>query len=160
MPVPELPNNIARLVRLRVLVLKDNGLTRLPDDFGALTALQRLEIHRNSLRELPASLSRLHRLRYLNLRDNDLAEVPFLGNMHELQDLWLSGNPRLRETHPRWGWNVAPLARAYFMEEYWNSHDPGRFGHSCSRIIVTVLCCAKYVGVELPPELWFDFRAF
>jgi Leucine-rich repeat (LRR) protein len=59
-----------------VLNLQGNRLSRLPDDFGALSRLRLLGLKSNRLVELPPSFSRLGSLVELFLTDNQLTAFP------------------------------------------------------------------------------------
>jgi Leucine-rich repeat (LRR) protein len=63
-------------------------LTSLPDDFGALSRLDALSLHKNCLTVLPASLSRLKDLSRLSLYENELTEVPAgIGELTGVQEM-------------------------------------------------------------------------
>lgn len=67
---------------LEVLILRQNKIKKLPENFGSLTALRQLDLSHNSIKKLPNSFADLGELEWLNLSRNpllrDLAEV--IGN--------------------------------------------------------------------------------
>ncbi len=91
-----LPDDFARLTRLRVLFASGNRFTRLPPVLGACPTLSQVGFRGSGLREVPAE-SLPPRLRWLTLTDNALESVPdALGERPLLQKLMLAGN---RLTH-------------------------------------------------------------
>ncbi len=91
----QLPDDLARLRKLRVLFCSHNDFDHLPDVIGALPQLETVGFRANKIRSmgdtsLPASL------RALILTDNQLTSLPAaIGRCPRLQKLMLSGN-RLR----------------------------------------------------------------
>lgn len=51
-----------------------NSISSLPENFGDLQKLQKLDLYGNALVTLPYSFSSLSRLKWLDLRDNPLRE--------------------------------------------------------------------------------------
>ncbi|SEO80040.1 Protein tyrosine kinase [Methylobacterium sp. UNC300MFChir4.1] len=88
----DLPDDLGRLHRLRVLFCSGNPFPRLPPALGACPALSQLGFRGCGIREVPAeSLPR--DLRWLTLTDNAIAELPAaLGERPRLQKLMLAGN--------------------------------------------------------------------
>jgi len=63
-------------------------LTSLPDDFGKLSQMDALSLHKNSLAQLPPSLSRLRDLSRLSLYENELEEIPpGIGELNKVQEM-------------------------------------------------------------------------
>jgi hypothetical protein len=90
-----LPDDLARLTRLRIIFCSDNQFTELPAVLGGCPALSMAGFKANRIRTVPpASLPR--QLRWLVLTDNEIEELPAeLGRRPLLQKLMLAGN-RLR----------------------------------------------------------------
>jgi len=87
------PDWVAQLRKLRVLVLSHNDLVALPDWLHELAELQVLILGQNSLTELPASLGRLKQLRELHLSGNLFTQFPEpLLRLPSLRQLWLAKN--------------------------------------------------------------------
>lgn len=81
------------VVRVVVLGLPVTGISTLPVEVQALTALERIDLSGNSLTEIPASVGALQRLEELNLSDNQLSFVPTdLGNLGRLCALRVGNN--------------------------------------------------------------------
>ena len=90
-----LPDDLARLTRLRVLFLSGNRFTRLPPVLGALPRLSQIGVRATGLAEIPSE-ALPPRLRWLTATDNRLSGLPAaLGERPDLQKLMLAGN-RLR----------------------------------------------------------------
>ena len=90
-----LPDDIARLHRLRVLFCSDNQFTALPASLGACPALEMIGFKANRIRTVPAA-ALPDRLRWLILTDNAIDTLPAgWGRFTRLQKLMLAGN-RLR----------------------------------------------------------------
>ncbi len=89
----ELPESIGNLSQLRELNVAYNELTELPDSIGNLTQLQLLRMYNNQLTELPDSIGNLTQLQHLEIYNNQLSELPgSIGNLTQLQRLVLQGN--------------------------------------------------------------------
>ena len=88
----DLPADLARLERLRVLFCSDNRFTRMPEVIGRCPALEMVGFKANRIDEVPeAALP--PRLRWLILTDNRLPELPAsIGRCTRLQKLMLAGN--------------------------------------------------------------------
>jgi hypothetical protein len=88
----DLPDDLGRLSRLRVLFCSGNPFERLPPVLGACPTLSQLGFRGCGIREVPADA--LPRdLRWLTLTDNRIETLPdALGARPRLQKLMLSGN--------------------------------------------------------------------
>lgn len=88
----ELPDDLGRLTRLKVLFCSENRFTHVPHGVGQCPALETVGFKSNQITQvdakaLPASL------RALILTDNDLESLPeALGDCRHLQKLMLAGN--------------------------------------------------------------------
>lgn len=92
----DLPDDLHRLHRLRVLFCSDNRFTRLPEALGRCEQLEMVGFKANQITEVPAAALPA-RLRWLTLTDNRIAALPeALGQRPRLQKLMLAGN---RLTH-------------------------------------------------------------
>jgi hypothetical protein len=88
----ELPADMARLTRLRVIFCSGNRFERLPPSLGDCAALTQIGFRKTGLREIPSE-SLPPGLRWLTVTDNALATLPAaLGKRPALQKLMLSGN--------------------------------------------------------------------
>lgn len=91
----ELPDDLHRLHRLRILFCSDNRFTELPTALGACAALSMIGFKANRIASVPAAALPAA-LRWLVLTDNQITELPSaLGACAQLQKLMLAGN-RLR----------------------------------------------------------------
>ena len=73
----EFPSELCDPLRagtLRVLDLRENQLTALPESIGALVGLEKLHLHYNKLTALPESIVALTALTWLDLRNNPLTK--------------------------------------------------------------------------------------
>ena len=88
----ELPADLPRLRRLKVVFCSGNPFTRLPEVLGDCPALEMVGFKACRLRHVPAA-SLPPRLRWLTLTDNALTSLPpQLGDRPALQKLMLAGN--------------------------------------------------------------------
>ena len=87
-----LPDDLVRLPKLRVIFCSDNQFTHVPEVLGKCQQLEMVGFKANKIRHMPgASLPAA--LRWLILTDNELEEVPGqLGSCSRLQKLMLAGN--------------------------------------------------------------------
>jgi Leucine-rich repeat (LRR) protein len=82
---------------VRAVVVRDAGLTELPDSLRALTGLRELDLGGNRLSELPQWIGELSELRLLLVHENPLRGLPdSLAALRELRLLDLGHNPGLR----------------------------------------------------------------
>ena len=78
----------------RWLILTDNQITLLPDDFGRLARLQKLALAGNRLTSLPESIKQCKRLELIRIAANRLTEFPNqILTLPRLAWLAFSGNP-------------------------------------------------------------------
>ena len=88
----ELPADLHRLHRLKVLFCSDNRFTELPDVLGACGQLEMVGFKANQICHVPAAALPA-RLRWLILTDNAIEALPdTLGSCPQLQKLMLAGN--------------------------------------------------------------------
>ena len=88
----DLPDDLPRLHKLRVIFCSDNRYTRVPEVLGRCPNLEMIGFKANQIEELPAS-ALPPKLRWLILTDNRLRAVPAaLGSCSRLQKLMLAGN--------------------------------------------------------------------
>jgi Leucine-rich repeat (LRR) protein len=81
------PSEIGRLRQLESLDLRNNGLTRLPEQLSELTCLKALDVGENQLTSLPfAALSKLP-LKTLNVPKNNLEGTLIPGSVDRLEEL-------------------------------------------------------------------------
>jgi len=91
----ELPADLARLHRLRILFCSDNRFTQLPPALGACAQLEMVGFKANQIAEVPGA-ALPPALRWLILTDNRIEVLPDeIGRCTHLQKLMLAGN-RLR----------------------------------------------------------------
>ena len=91
-----LPDDLHRLVHLRVLFCSDNAFTELPASLGQCARLSMIGFKANRIRHVPGS-ALPPQLRWLILTDNCISQLPDeLGQRPLLQKLMLAGN---RLTH-------------------------------------------------------------
>ncbi len=88
----ELPDDLARLHRLRIVFCSNNRFTRLPGVLGQCPSLEMVGFKANRIEEVPA-VALPARLRWLILTDNCIEALPAeLGRRPALQKLALAGN--------------------------------------------------------------------
>jgi len=88
-----IPESIAQLSALEVLVLSGNALTRIPPAVRHLSRLSSLYLSQNPLDALPSWIGELAELRTLSLWGTGLVRLPKeIGRLAHLQDLDLSRN--------------------------------------------------------------------
>ena len=91
----DLPTDLHRLHRLKVIFCSNNRFTRLPEALGRCEALEMVGFKANRIAEVPAA-ALPPRLRWLILTDNCIEALPDeLGRRPRLQKMALAGN-RLR----------------------------------------------------------------
>lgn len=88
----DLPADLGRLQRLRILFCSDNEFTHLPQSVGDCPALEMVGFKANRIARVPAE-SLPARLRWFILTDNAIQDLPMaLGERPALQKLMLAGN--------------------------------------------------------------------
>lgn len=88
----DLPHDLNRLHRLRVLFCSDNAFTHLPTCLGDCAQLNMVGFKANQIVDVPAA-ALPPRLRWLILTDNRIAHLPAeLGQRPRLEKLMLAGN--------------------------------------------------------------------
>lgn len=94
----DLPADLHRLHRLRVVFCSNNRFTRLPDALGGCAALEMVGFKANAISEMPAA-ALPPRLRWLTLTDNRIESLPDELGSRPIQKLMLAtlaGNPTLQ----------------------------------------------------------------
>jgi len=88
-----LPDDLARLHRLRVLFCSDNRFSQLPESIGQCRGLEMVGFKANRIRAVPAAALQLPSLRWLILTDNQVETLPeAIGRCTRMQKLMLAGN--------------------------------------------------------------------
>ncbi len=88
----ELPDDLARLSKLRILFCSDNQFTVLPEVLGSCAELSMIGFKANRIRKVSAQ-ALPSPLRWLILTDNEIDVLPDeIGNCARLQKLMLAGN--------------------------------------------------------------------
>lgn len=71
-----IPNNLRKLVNLRIIHLSGNRLVNIPDWFADLENLEQVYLDNNQLRTLPESIVKLDNLLIFSIYNNDFDSVP------------------------------------------------------------------------------------
>jgi hypothetical protein len=88
----ELPDDLSRLHKLRILFCSDNAFTVLPASIGRCANLEMVGFKANRIQRVPAE-ALPPKLRWLILTDNQIEAVPAeIGRCARLQKLMLAGN--------------------------------------------------------------------
>jgi len=88
-----IPESFGNLSNLQRLELRNNQLTSLPQFFGNLNSLSSLLLANNNLTSLPESFGNLNNLWVLFLKNNELTSLPeSFGNLSKLEVIDLSHN--------------------------------------------------------------------
>ncbi|KAK4791069.1 hypothetical protein SAY86_031482 [Trapa natans] len=88
-----LPDSFGKLSGLLRLDLSENRLLALPASIGGLSSLTKLDLHCNRISELPETFGDLLSLVFLDLSANQIASLPKnLGRLIRLEELNLSSN--------------------------------------------------------------------
>jgi hypothetical protein len=87
----DLPADLSRLHRLKVIFCSNNRFTRLPDVLGRCEALEMVGFKANQITDVPAT-ALPPRLRWLILTDNRIATLPDELGRRPLQKVALAGN--------------------------------------------------------------------
>lgn len=88
----QLPDDLPRLHKLRILFCSNNDFTELPAVLGACPQLQMIGFKSNRIRQVPAAALPA-KLRWLVLTDNAIERLPAeIGRCADLQKLMLAGN--------------------------------------------------------------------
>lgn len=78
---------------LQVLRLENNRLECLPENFGQLHSLVKLDVSTNCLRQLPVSMGRLKRIQRVDAANNLLTRVPpSMGHLKSMKEFNLKHN--------------------------------------------------------------------
>jgi Leucine-rich repeat (LRR) protein len=87
-----LPPEIGNLSNLNEISLCNNGLTSIPSEIGNLSNLWLLALSGNDLTNLPVKIADLASLSLLDLASNKLKELPEEIGLHNIIEIYLSGN--------------------------------------------------------------------
>jgi len=89
----ELPSDIKRLTKLKVLELNNNQIKILPPEIGELKSLEVLDIGNNSFKDMPDMLFSLPNLKTIKLSNNNIEDLPpGIGNNSNVENLYLDKN--------------------------------------------------------------------
>ena len=89
----DLPRDLNRLKKLRILFCSSNQFTHLPEVLGECENLSMIGFKANQIRHIPESAIPTATLRWFIVTDNALKTVPnVLGECRQLQKLMLAGN--------------------------------------------------------------------
>lgn len=89
----DLPNDLNRLKKLRIIFCSSNQFTHLPEALGECQNLSMIGFKANQIRHIPESAIPTATLRWFIVTDNALKAVPnALGECRQLQKLMLAGN--------------------------------------------------------------------
>jgi Leucine-rich repeat (LRR) protein len=88
-----LPDSIANLSDLRLLEIRDQGLTELPSTIGYLKNLTRINLRNNNIASLPDSIGSLTNLTTFYLQGNNLTSLPTtMGGLTSVKTLYMEDN--------------------------------------------------------------------
>ncbi len=113
----KLPKDISRFSHLETLNLEQNLIEQIHPDIGKLSMLSHLNFSVNHLSSLPSSLSKMHSLRAILLQHNRLTEFP--NNFHELSPNLFLGNKGL--LHNSWNSLLSVFLQKFFKKTTANS---------------------------------------
>ena len=89
----EIPEAIAKLTNLTLLVLRNNEITEIPEAITKLTNLTYLNLNGNQITEIPEAIAKLTNLIVLDLSNNQITEIPeALAQLTNLTELVLNAN--------------------------------------------------------------------
>ncbi|AKR42759.1 leucine-rich repeat-containing protein kinase family protein [Methylophilus sp. TWE2] len=89
----DLPADLYRLKKLRILFCSNNQFTHLPEVLGQCENLSMIGFKANQIKHITESAIPTHTLRWFIVTDNALTQVPHaLGECSKLQKLMLAGN--------------------------------------------------------------------
>lgn len=89
----DLPSDLHRLKKLRIIFCSNNQFTHLPEVLGQCENLSMIGFKANQIKHIPESAIPAHTLRWFIVTDNALKKVPdALGDCSHLQKLMLAGN--------------------------------------------------------------------
>ena len=72
----KIPESLARLTYLRILILKRNNIQKIPESISKLKSLNKLDLSHNNIQEIPLSIGFLRNLERLNLNHNNILKIP------------------------------------------------------------------------------------
>ncbi|KAL4707781.1 hypothetical protein ACJJTC_001727 [Scirpophaga incertulas] len=86
--ITRVPNEICKLENLESLYLSGNDITELPKEISGLKCLKCLDLSGNRLSSIPDEVAELKSLKFLILDENELTELPLrLSELHSLRYL-------------------------------------------------------------------------
>lgn len=92
-----IPENITTFSNLEHLDVSFNQLTSIPECIGTLTNLKNLNLSNNTITELPPSITQLMKLNTLWISHNNIETIPSLRHMSELKYI-LAANTLIKAT--------------------------------------------------------------
>lgn len=91
--ISRLPNDIGMLVHLESLYISGNDITELPKDISNLKCLKCLDVSGNRLKRIPNEIGEVKSLKFLILDENELSELPLrIAELRSLRYLSVCGN--------------------------------------------------------------------
>lgn len=86
-----LPEQITQFSNLEHLDVSYNHVTSIPDNLGSLSKLKNLNIANNNITQLPGSITQLMQLNTLWIAHNDIDAIPSLSHISELKYILAAG---------------------------------------------------------------------
>ncbi len=116
--------------RVTHLLLPNKNLVgALPPNIGSLTALRKIDVHRNSLTEIPQEVGALVALEDVHLAENQLRAVPAsMCNLINMKELHLDYN-KLEGELPAWIFNLTALERLTLGHNLFEGYLPVAIGN-------------------------------
>lgn len=91
--ISKLPNDIGMLIHLESLYMSGNDITELPKEISKLKCLKCLDVSGNRLKRIPNEIGEVRNLKFLILDENELTELPLrLSELRFLRYLSVCGN--------------------------------------------------------------------
>lgn len=89
-----LPDTVAELSELKILLLVDNYFIEIPSSVLELKNLEQLHMRRNKISCITPNVAQLKNLILLSLSENKITKIPNeIGELRKLQRLYLAENP-------------------------------------------------------------------
>lgn len=113
----EVPQEIGKLKKLRLLDLSDNFIQSIPESIGQLKELRVLELNNTQIYKLPQSLTKIKALKILGLEHTSLNQLPKnIGNLTNLEQLTLGLLQHKIEKLPR---SIGQLVNLKILQLNW-----------------------------------------